>query len=112
VSYDISLYITVDTGGAEPHKFYPADIGNYTGNVSGMWTEALGYCLADLEDKTAGDYIDDLNRAVADMEANPAKYEAMNPANGWGNYNGALDYLRRLRDACTAHAKATIYISH
>ena len=29
-----------------------------------------------------------------------------------GDYEGALDYLRRLRDACTAHPKAEIYISH
>lgn len=112
MSYDIALYVTVDTGGPEPHEFCPADIGNYTANVSGMWAEALGYRLAELKDETAGDYVDDLIRAVADMEANPVKCEAMNPANGWGDYDGALDYLRRLRDACAAHTKATIYISH
>jgi hypothetical protein len=112
VSYDISLYLKVDTGGPEPITIWPADIGNYTANVSRMWTEALGYPLSDLTDKTAGDCRADLERAVTDMTANPAKYQAMNPSNGWGNYDGALTYLDRLREACLAHPNALIHISH
>lgn len=112
MSYNISLYMSVDTGGSLPVEVELADIGNYTSNVSGMWTEALGYRLADLKGKAARDCIPDLQRAVADMIADPGRYEAMNPPNGWGSYDGALDYLRRLRDACIAHPKASIYISH
>jgi len=112
VSYDISLHATVDLGGPEPHEFCATDIGNYTSNVSGMWTEALGHRLGDLKDKTAGDCIDALKQAVDAMEADPAKYRAMNPANGWGDYEGALDYLRRLWVACASYPKATIWISH
>lgn len=112
MSYDISLYMQVDIGGPEPIDYCAASIGNYTSNVSGMWTDALGYRLADLKGRTAGDCIDDLRRAVADMEARPDHYRAMNPPNGWGDYEGALDYLRQLHDACCAHPKAEIYISH
>jgi hypothetical protein len=36
----------------------------------------------------------------------------MNPANGWGDYDGALEYLRDLLIACAAHPKAEIHISH
>ena len=108
MSYDIH----VDTGGQEPFTAIPADIGNYTSNVAPMWTEALGHRLADLNEKNAGDSLPALQRAVAAMESDPAKYEAMNPPNGWGNYEGALNYLRQLRDACAAYPKATIHISH
>ncbi|MFE9372275.1 hypothetical protein ACFYM2_21245 [Streptomyces sp. NPDC006711] len=111
MSYDISLYMTVDTGGPEPAEFRPADIGNYTSNVSPMWTKALGHRLADLADAYAGDSFPALQRAVAAMEAEPDEYRAMNPKNGWGDYDGALNYLRALRDACAAYPKARIYIS-
>ncbi|MEE4419582.1 hypothetical protein [Streptomyces bugieae] len=112
MSYDIHLEVAVDTGGPEPHLICPADIGNMTANVSGMWHDALGYPLAKLDGRTAGNAAPDLRRAVTDMELHPAIYRAMEPDNGWGSYDGALDYLRRLADACAQHPKATIRISH
>ncbi|WP_406227412.1 hypothetical protein [Streptomyces anthocyanicus] len=112
MSYDVALYLQVDTGGPEPIDYCAADIGNYTSNVSRMWDEALGHRLADLHGQNAGDSADVLKQAVADMEARPDHYRAMNPANGWGDYEGALDYLRRLMIACCAHPKAEICISH
>ncbi|MFE4857323.1 hypothetical protein [Streptomyces sp. NPDC056670] len=110
MSYDISLRVTVDVGGPEPAEFCPADIGNYTSNVSPLWSEALGRRLADLKDANAGDSLPALKRAVAAMEADPDKYRPMNPKNGWGDYEGALQYLRELRNACTAYPNATIHI--
>jgi hypothetical protein len=111
VSYDISLYMQVDAGGPEPITVYPADIGNCTSNVAPMWADALGHRLADLAEKNAGESLAVLQRAVAVLEADPAKYEAMNPSNGWGDYEGAVSYLRQLRDACAAYPKATIHVS-
>ncbi|MEU9208502.1 hypothetical protein AB0D27_11245 [Streptomyces sp. NPDC048415] len=112
MSYWISVYMNVDTGGSEPAYVELADVGNYTSNVAPMWADALGCSLSDLKEKSASAALGDLRRAVAAMEADRARYEAMNPPNGWGNYEGALDYLRRLRDACVSHPKATIHISH
>ncbi|MFE2469763.1 hypothetical protein [Streptomyces mirabilis] len=112
MSYWISVYTNVDTGGPEPVRVELADIGNYTSNVHPMWSEALGCSLSDFKESSAEDALENLQRAVAAMEADRARYEAMNPTNGWGNYEGALDYLRRLRDACASHPKATIHITH
>lgn len=112
MSYWTSVYMTVDTGGAEPRYVELVEVGNYTSNVAGMWATALGFGLADLSQKNAGASLPSLQRAVAAMEANPTRYEEMNPPNGWGDYQGALSYLRRLRDACAEHPKATIRISH
>ncbi len=113
MSYDISLYLdNLDTGGPEPITYCVDDIGNYTSNVAGMWDDALGHRLADLNGKNAGDSHPRLAQAVANMHAEEDRYRAMNPRNGWGGYDGALDYLTRLRDACAAHPKARIYISH
>lgn len=107
MSYD--LYLQIDTGGEDPATV--RDIGNYTSNVSGIWAEALGYPLADLHGRTAAEAIDDLRQAVQRMASDPEKYRAMQPPNGWGNYEGARDYLSDLLEGCLAHPKSTIYVS-
>ncbi|NUR38796.1 MAG: hypothetical protein HOV73_01750 [Streptomyces sp.] len=112
MSYDIDLYATIDTGHADgPMTITIAEVGNYTSNVSGMWADAIGHRLFELNGRTAGDALEQLTEAVARMRATPDHYRAMEPANGWGNYDGALQYLDRLRDACESHPKTTIRIS-
>jgi hypothetical protein len=107
MSYD--LYLQIDTGGEHPATVY--DVGNYTSNVSGMWAEALGYPLADLHGRTAADAIPDLRAAIRRMGDDPGMYRAMEPANGWGNAEGARGYLARLLDGCEANPKSAIYVS-
>jgi len=36
---------------------------------------------------------------ITELERDPARYEAMNPENGWGSYESLLPVLRRMRDA-------------
>lgn len=107
MSYDI--WLEIDTGSEEPATV--AEVGNYTSNVSGMWATALGHGLGDLDGTNAGAAVEPLTKAVAAMEATPDLYWAMLPANGWGDYDGALGYLRTLRDLCRQHPKTTIHIS-
>lgn len=111
MSYDISLHAYITTGGPELTEMEVADIGNYTSNVAAMWREALGHQLCDLDGRRAGDALNVVGMAVEAMEASPSEYEALSPSNGWGSYEGALAYLRRLRDACALHPNAQIHIS-
>jgi hypothetical protein len=107
VSYDI--WLEIDTGSEDLATV--AEVGNYTANVSGMWATALGHSLGDLDGTNAGAAVEPLAKAVAAMEATPDLYRAIGPANGWGSYDGALGYLRTLRDLCSQHPKTTIRIS-
>lgn len=110
MSYDVYLSTTVDTGAVEPLTITVEEIGNYTFNVGGMWRKALGHSLLELNGQAAGDALPRLREAVAVMESNPDEYRAMNPANGWGSYEGALEFLTRLRDRCQEHPKTTIVV--
>ena len=105
MSYDIDLVI--DTGVEERTV---VTVGNYTSNVAGMWKKALGYSLRELDNKKADSCIEDLRKAIANMEDNPKEYKEMNPPNGWGDYEGALNYLRKLLDACVKNPKCKIDI--
>lgn len=109
MSYDVALYI--DTGGPELHQL--CDNINYTSNVWMMFREALEdhRGLEALDGVVAGTAIDDLDVAITDFELHQAKFAAMNPPNGWGNSDGALEFLRKIRAACAAHPKATVRVS-
>jgi hypothetical protein len=108
MSHDI--YLEIDTGGEYPACVF--SVGNYTSNVSPMWAAALGHPLADLHGRGAADSLLALDAAIAAMAAEPARFEAMNPPNGWGSYEGALAYLQQLAHGCRTHPKTTIRISH
>lgn len=107
MSYDTSLMI--DTGGTEPAEI--EDIGNMTSNVSCMWTKALGFPLTRLEGKLGDECIGPLEKAVSHIRHpdNAKDYQAMNPSNGWGNHDGAAEYLEDILAACRRHPKAFLH---
>lgn len=85
---------------------------NYTYNVSPMFRLALGgNGVNDLHGCVGSEAIPRLRAAIADMEDRPSVYRAMNPDNGWGDYEGALGVLKRLCDWCVAAPMAHIRIS-
>lgn len=91
MSYDI--WLEADLGGAE--RVTVADGWNYTSNCGPMWRLG-GADLAEYDEKPAAECIPSLRAAIADMEANPAKYEALNPENGWGSVATLVPALRGL----------------
>lgn len=100
---------TVDIGGDEP---YWHDSQNYTSNVSPMWREALGRSLGDFDDAPCSEAGGVLRDGIAAMEADPAKYRAMSPKNGWGDYEGALDYLRFIEKLCRIYPTGHLTVHH
>ena len=119
MSYNV--YIEIDTGSPDGLTMVE-EVGNYTSNVSGMWTHALTRTpldelrgrqrLRDLKGVNCADAIPCLTRAVEHMTDHPEEYKSMEPDNGWGDYAGALAYLKALLDACRRHPKASIDVTY
>ena len=84
---------------------------NMTSNVAPMWREA-GCDLRDLKGKKGSEAVKPLCDAINRMMADPEKYKAMNPANGWGDYEGCLNYLRGCHDACYANPDEIIHVGY
>ena len=104
-----SIHLQIDTGSGEAMTV--VEVGSYTSNVGPMWCEALGgKLLREYKDAPCSEAAGPLAEAVKRMEADPDRYREMNPKNGWGDYEGALDFLRRLAEACAQHPKCTIWI--
>ncbi|MEO3856157.1 hypothetical protein [Acrocarpospora sp. B8E8] len=107
MSYDV--WLEIDTGHGEWQEV--VEIGNYTMNVFPMWADALnGMSLREYHHALCSEAAGPLADGVKRMEADPEKYRAMNPSNGWGDYEGALNYLRAVAEACAAHPKCRIVV--
>lgn len=106
MSYDI--WLAVDTGGSELTNINCLS-WNYTSNCGRMWRTA-GADLAEFHGKPAGECFPILVAAIQELKANPDKYRAMNPENGWGSYGGLLPALQELAVAFEHHPKAIVQV--
>jgi hypothetical protein len=59
----------------------------------------------------AGDLIAPLAKAVALMKAEPARFIALNPPNGWGSYEHFVPWLEKYLAACAEYPDANIHVS-
>ena len=85
--------------------------GNYTYNVSPMYRAAGIDGLGSLDGMRGSEAARLLDKAIVHMETNRAQHERMNPSNGWGDYNGALNFLRKIRMACGDYPNAYVSVS-
>jgi hypothetical protein len=108
MSLDIWLTANVDLGGKEPANITLYD-NNYTHNVVPMWEKAFVYdALYNSNGKLAEEILQDLKDGVEIMEGLPDEFIPLNPKNGWGDYYGALKFLKGFTDACERYPKSTI----
>ena len=106
MSYDCRLVI--DTGGRVPASV--TEWLNPTYNLGPMFEAALGSPLYELDGQLAAKAAPVLAQAIASMRLEPGRFEALNPPNGWGTYEDALEFLETFLSHCVAHPKATVKI--
>lgn len=109
MSYDV--WLEIDTGNGSNAEVWE---GNYTSNVSLMWRKALAGTsfefLGAMDGHLASDCAPALRQAIKAMLDDPAPYEAMNPANKWGDATGAREFLEGLAAACKQHPATRVRI--
>lgn len=88
---------------------------NYTHNCSTMAQEAGIYQHVWRPDEIgitqAGQLIAPLAAGIALMKAEPERFKALNPENGWGSYDTFLPWLERYLDACRENPDALVEVS-
>jgi hypothetical protein len=106
----------VDAGGDEP-SYIEGYEANYTYNVAPMFSRALPERptgrsgIRQLNGMRGGAAKELLTLAIGKMEAYPSEYKVLNPSNGWGDYDSALELLRELRRWCEAAPDARMRVS-
>lgn len=108
MSYDVSL--AMDCGGPALIPLALLD-ANYTYNVAPMFQEAVGSTPNCWHEMPAAEVGAICAKILAAFASDPALYRAMNPENGWGNFEGARDFITKIKDACDA-APTAVFWSH
>jgi hypothetical protein len=104
----ISVSMSVDTGGEKP-KTLTLLCNWMTHNVSDMWRLAGCYDeIYNADSLLAGNIADKLEDAVEEMIEHPDAFKLLNPPNGWGDYNTALDFLKDFAKVCKENPRATV----
>jgi hypothetical protein len=123
MSYDVHFCIDAGQSGEKP-GIYDWESGevsrNYTSNVGQMWAEAIG-------EKEDGEFMalsrvikahpvaeelrPFIERGVSMMSEAPEYFRQYNPPNGWGDYEGALEYLRWIAANCVKFPHAFVEVS-
>lgn len=104
----MSLGISLICPTSEPTD--PVWTGSPTYNLGPMW-RAAGADLSAFGGKTGAECLSVLTVAIERMEADPATFKAMNPANGWGDYDGLLAVFHDLRAKCETRPDAVFVLS-
>lgn len=108
MSYDVDVHFPkCDHCGVQRDSIW---IGNYTTNVTGMYAAVQAGGLNAIKDKSCPDAAKVLECMIGGMVKRRDELVAMNPQNGWGDYDGALRFLRKILDSCNENPTGTIYV--
>jgi hypothetical protein len=55
--------------------------------------------MVDIDGMTGAASIPKLETAIRGLVAEPERFRAMNPKNGWGSYDGFVDWLKSLLES-------------
>lgn len=83
--------------------------GNLTYNLSPMLYEA-GWEWHGQEGKTAETLLPLAESVLSNLKETPDKYQEMNPPNGWGNYDQAVEFMEKLVRACRAYPQSIVHL--
>lgn len=88
---------------------------NVTHNLNAM-ADAAGFyqCVWRPDENgitTANQLVDPLVAGIRLLVAEPDRFKALNPQNGWGCYDNFVNWLLDLLCACLQHPKATVEVS-
>jgi hypothetical protein len=59
----------------------------------------------------AGSLIEPLTKGLALLESDPDRFKALNPVNGWGDYDALVEFVKEYLRACQVHPEADIEVS-
>jgi hypothetical protein len=80
-------------------------MANEAGIYMHLWRpDALGITKA-------GELIAPLRKGIEMMEADPERFIALNPENGWGSYARFVPWLKRYLEACEDYPDADVEVS-
>lgn len=109
MSLDVGLFYEIDGNQIDVYDrnitHNLGEMANAAGVYKHLWhPEELGITIA-------AELTEALRNALSDMRARPDFYKQYNPENGWGSYDGLVNFIKEYLEACEKYPNAKIYIS-
>jgi hypothetical protein len=103
-----SLWIKTTDEDGKPE--YITAIDGCTYNLTPMWDKAVAFVdvTRDFDGKVCEDILEWLIRGLGDMIRNKSEYEALNPDNGWGDFDGFFRVYIDLVTLVAEHPKGVL----
>ena len=111
MSLDVYLEVVVDTGGSEPRtlELFERNITHHLNTMAGeagiykhLWRPE------EIDITHAEQLIEPLRGGLKQLRADPAKFRAHNPSNGWGSYEGLVEFVADYLRACEENPRAEV----
>lgn len=103
-----------------PTEIYSGNITHNLGKMADAVTLSNGQTLyqilwrpdeCDPPYTKAHEIISLLNEGLSILWANPEEYKKYDPTNGWGSYDGLVEFVLNYRNACAEYPSSTIEVS-
>ena len=92
-------------------KEHPEVSFNYTHNVTKIWKIIGVYdALYNMDGHIASDIVTDLEHGIIYGVSNIKYLRTLNPPNGWGDADGAIEWLFRVYKEFSEHSADTIEV--
>lgn len=116
MSYDIGIIVdghVIDGDDIWLEDFAGDQHANHTSNAWRSYAVAIpAGALYELDEMPCSDAAEQLAAGVEHMEKNEVQHRELEPSNGWGSYESALQYLRFALALCRTFPSARFYVSH
>ena len=106
----MSFGLDIVTKDIDGNEHWIEVVDGHTYNLAPMWCKALPFLdsSSDLDRRRCEDILDALDAGLLDATKNASAYRELNPANGWGDYEGFYRIFVRFVQLCNQHPSGIV----
>jgi len=106
----MSFGLDIVTEDVDGNEHWVEVVCGHTYNLSPMWRKALPFIEStrDLDGKKCADILTALDVGLLDATKNANAYRALNPDNGWGDYEGFYQIFTKFVSLCNQYPSGVV----
>lgn len=106
----MSFGLDITTTDVDGNEHWIEVVDGHTYNLTPMWVKALPFIETskDLNGRQCAHILEALDAGLLDAIQNAKDYIALNPANGWGDYNDFFEVFAKFARLCHQHPSGIV----
>jgi hypothetical protein len=106
----MSFGLDIETKDVDGNAVWIDVVDGHTYNLAPMWRKALPMIEStrDLDGRKCADLLTALDAGLLDATKNASAYEALDPTNGWGDYEGFYRIFTKFVRLCNQYPASVV----